>query len=293
MANNNKKAQAQKQDLGYKAYIAAFAVMLLIIIAAICVLSGCLDEFIFGGASDGANSQAESSDTLSPNSDKAPVSTDTSEPDDTEEAKGTEEVTTDSDTETAESSADTEKSEDPEKSEDETKKPPETDKQETSAVPPETEKLPETTAAADPATTEEPETEGSRDNSDEIFEAINDRILYSYSKSGLAITGYEDAGVTEIKIPTSLDGVSVTSIGASAFKDMEHLKKVTISYGVTSIGSEAMGGCDKLEYVYIPTSVTSIADDAFAGSEDVVINCKKGSYAEKYAEKNGIEYNAK
>ncbi len=51
-------------DLGYRAYFAAFAIMLVIVAAAICILSGCLDDIIFkveipaAVSSDTADTQA-------------------------------------------------------------------------------------------------------------------------------------------------------------------------------------------------------------------------------------------
>lgn len=63
---------------------------------------------------------------------------------------------------------------------------------------------------------------------------------------------------------------------------------VRIPEGVMSIGSRAFANCNRLEQIEIPASVTSIAADAFEGTDGFVIYCPEGSYAEIFAEYNGI-----
>ena len=144
-----------------------------------------------------------------------------------------------------------------------------------------------------PETTKEPETTAEPAKNDELFDAPDDSILYDFANKALTITGYANGDAKTIKVSNTLDGVEVKTIGAGAFKNMDSLEKVTISYGVTTIGADAFGGCSALTYVYIPESVTSISENAFDGSDKIVINCKKGSYAERYAKENGIEYKTK
>ena len=57
---------------------------------------------------------------------------------------------------------------------------------------------------------------------------------------------------------------------------------------LTSIDSRAFAECVNLKKVYISDSTIFIAVDAFAGIEDLIIYGKKGSYAESFAEKQGI-----
>lgn len=81
------------------------------------------------------------------------------------------------------------------------------------------------------------------------------------SKS-IAITGY--AGVaTAVNIPAEIDGVPVTSIGESAFRNCSSLTNIKIPEGVTGIGWEAFRNCSSLTSIMIPESVTSIGWEAF------------------------------
>lgn len=285
MAKSNQNSKPENHDFGYKAYIAAFAVMLIIVMAAVCILSGCLDKFIFGNTTTDTddNNSSDSisvtdeihtnSPTVTENTDKTDVETETNSP------------VTDSDSGKSPESTS--------QKTDETTKSPETTKgeEETTTKEQETTKTPETTSA--PETTKEPETTAKPAKNDELFDAPDDSILYDFANKALTITGYANGDAKTIKVSNTLDGVEVKTIGAGAFKNMDSLEKVTISYGVTTIGADAFGGCSALTYVYIPESVTSISENAFDGSDKIVINCKKGSYAERYAKENGIEYKTK
>ncbi|MFR6424692.1 MAG: leucine-rich repeat domain-containing protein [Oscillospiraceae bacterium] len=74
-----------------------------------------------------------------------------------------------------------------------------------------------------------------------------------------------DPSVTKANIPHTIKGVTVTSIGGSAFDNCTSLTSVTIPDSVTSIGWYAFDGCTSLTSVTIPDSVTSIGRYAFDG----------------------------
>ena len=65
---------------------------------------------------------------------------------------------------------------------------------------------------------------------------------------------------------------------------------VTIPEGVTSIGEEAFRWCEKLTTITIPDSITSIGYRAFSYCKNLTIHAHTGSYAEKYAKKNKINF---
>ena len=96
---------------------------------------------------------------------------------------------------------------------------------------------------------------------------------------------YRCTGLKSIAIP-----VSMTHIGSAAFSVCA-LTSVTLQEGLTSIGDEAFGWCNSLASMTIPASVTSIGKDAFVqygGSITLIV--VEGSYAEQYAQENGILY---
>ena len=74
------------------------------------------------------------------------------------------------------------------------------------------------------------------------------------------------------------------------FSECENLREVIISEGTEEIMNEAFYYCYSLEKVVVPESVTKISDNAFKGSEEVTIYGVAGSYAQEYAEKNGIPF---
>jgi hypothetical protein len=77
----------------------------------------------------------------------------------------------------------------------------------------------------------------------------------------------------KLTIPSTLDGKTVTSLGASAFKDAINITEVTIPDSVESISSDAFKGCTKLAKADFG-SIKSIGANAFASCtalEDVTI----------------------
>ena len=95
----------------------------------------------------------------------------------------------------------------------------------------------------------------------------------------------EQTAISYIKIPGNVE-----RIGENAFADCTLLEEVTIRQGVKVIAASAFSGCIRLTSVIIPNSVKSIESRAFDKCSDVVITGSKGSYAEKYALKNGISF---
>ena len=88
-------------------------------------------------------------------------------------------------------------------------------------------------------------------------------FTYTAFAESVTITDYADEAIGLVVIPQSIEGKTVTAIGAAAFSSCSEVTSVEIPPGVTGIGDLAFFGCTKLATVNIPASVTSIGSQAF------------------------------
>jgi hypothetical protein len=89
------------------------------------------------------------------------------------------------------------------------------------------------------------------------------QFTYTTNNGTVTITGYTSTNANVV-IPSTIDGLPVTSIGNAAFLEYFGLTSVTIPNSVTNIGNGAFAGCSSLTNVTIGNGVTSIGDDAFS-----------------------------
>lgn len=95
--------------------------------------------------------------------------------------------------------------------------------------------------------------------------------------------------LTTVELPQT-----ATSIGAYAFSGCEKLTKVTLPEGLTVLPEGLFNGCKKLAAVTIPASVTEISEYVFEGcSSKLILTVTAGSYAEEWANANGISVKVK
>ncbi len=105
---------------------------------------------------------------------------------------------------------------------------------------------------------------------------------YSVSEGRITITGYVGKE-TDIKIPSSIDGMKVVKIGEGAFKGT-NIKSAEIPKSVSEIDWFAFSSCPALTDITIPSSVEVIGYGAFENCRaDLTLHCEKDSYAEAYA----------
>jgi hypothetical protein len=105
------------------------------------------------------------------------------------------------------------------------------------------------------------------------------------------ITGYKGDD-TIVVIPGNIKGNPVQFRG-DVFHKNANIQSVFIEDGVTEIPHIAFEGCSSLTKIEIPASVTKIADTAFHGRQKLItISAPEGSYAQTYAKKYDIKFQA-
>ena len=72
-----------------------------------------------------------------------------------------------------------------------------------------------------------------------------------------------------VEIPSEIDGLTVTQIGAEAFKSCEFLASVSIPDTVIDLGSEAFAECVNLTKLHVGDGITMIYDDVFYRTNNV------------------------
>ncbi|MBR5759776.1 MAG: leucine-rich repeat domain-containing protein, partial [Thermoguttaceae bacterium] len=92
------------------------------------------------------------------------------------------------------------------------------------------------------------------------------------------------SALTSINIPEG-----ITEIGEKTFADCSALTAFVVPDGVKVIEHEAFEGCESLKLIVIPASVEEI-DSPFEGRYSLTIRAPKGSNAEEFATKEGINF---
>lgn len=95
-----------------------------------------------------------------------------------------------------------------------------------------------------------------------IQAASNNNFVYTVENGTVTITDYTSLRKGELVIPEEIENQPVTKIGASAFKGISGLTKVTIPNTVISIGDNAFTNCSNADFV-LPDSLTEIGKAAF------------------------------
>lgn len=94
------------------------------------------------------------------------------------------------------------------------------------------------------------------------FTALPSEYTYTINNGVITITGYNGSGGA-VTVPSSINGLPVTSIGDYTFLNNTSLTGVTIPAGITTIGEFAFAGCESLNEVTIPNSLARIGNWAF------------------------------
>ena len=121
-------------------------------------------------------------------------------------------------------------------------------------------------------------------------------LTYTFDDATMTATvkGYTGSH-THIKVPTKVNGYTVTAIGDTAFSNRKNLTGITLPDTVTSIGASAFVGCPNLVSITLPASLTSIGNYAFSGCESLVevINLSTLTVVAGYDSLGEVALNAK
>lgn len=136
-------------------------------------------------------------------------------------------------------------------------------------------------------------------------------VSFANAKAIDAIGEFSFAGCTSLKsvnIPSTLDKIgfgsfmgctSLTSVNISSniseikgqtFQNCTSLTEFTVPDSVNTISDFAFSGCTSLAKVVIPKAVKNIAPNAFVKCDNLTIYGYSNSYAETYADENGINF---
>ncbi|MBQ1491937.1 MAG: leucine-rich repeat protein [Blautia sp.] len=78
----------------------------------------------------------------------------------------------------------------------------------------------------------------------------------------LAITGYDGAHA-DLVLPTKINGVSVTTVGPSAFAGATYLKSIKLPSSIVNLDAQAFAGCTNLATVTFSAKLESIGSEVF------------------------------
>ena len=99
---------------------------------------------------------------------------------------------------------------------------------------------------------------------------FSEGLEYTLTDEGYEVSGIGTCTDTEVRIPSTYQGIAVTGIRWNAFWNCSSIISVIIPDGVTEIGGSAFGGCINLSSIVIPDSVTDIGSMAFSGCNNLI-----------------------
>lgn len=93
-------------------------------------------------------------------------------------------------------------------------------------------------------------------------EDISDYTFLELSDGTYQVRTYTGTD-TEVVVPKTYKGKTVTSIGSNAFKENTKITSITLQEGMTTLSMNAFWGCSKLSSVTLPDGLLDIGDTAF------------------------------
>ncbi|MGP8199388.1 MAG: leucine-rich repeat domain-containing protein [Limisphaerales bacterium] len=93
-------------------------------------------------------------------------------------------------------------------------------------------------------------------------------FVYLANAGAVTIISYSGPGGA-VTIPSTINGLSVTSIGQNAFQNCSNLTSVTLPAGVTNIGTQAFYECGNLTSIYFYGNAPADDSTVFSGDNHV------------------------
>ena len=112
---------------------------------------------------------------------------------------------------------------------------------------------------------------------------LPENIFYFDETTG-TITGYTGSD-TELEIPSTINGVNVTTIGKDVFRDCTFIESIQFPEGLTSFSESSFYGCTSLTEIHLPDSLIYTGNNSFGGCT----NLKTVTFGENSKLKN-IDY---
>lgn len=88
-------------------------------------------------------------------------------------------------------------------------------------------------------------------------------VAFKTNQTGETITGTWFNEKNDIKIPTIINGITITNIGDSAFENHRNLQNLILPGQLITIGNSAFKQCENLTMINIPNTVGRINSNAF------------------------------
>ena len=120
--------------------------------------------------------------------------------------------------------------------------------------------------------------------------------IFGYSDTAVSgtIEQYFSNGISGYYyVPSSLKSVKITDavqVPYGAFYNCNYVREIQLNNGITQISGNAFYNCELLSKVTLPQSIEVIGNDTFGNCNNVTIYGFSGSYTEKYAKRNNIEF---
>ena len=103
--------------------------------------------------------------------------------------------------------------------------------------------------------------------------AVSEYPWFRVENGVLSFSEEAYTGGSELTIPNTVDGQTVTALEDSCFAGCDTLVSVVLPDSLTQIGSGAFRNCTSLRGIYIPASVVSLEREAFFGCQELEAVC--------------------